>query len=200
LPCNSLGFQDAFRRDFVKTVANAAARIGPGCCAEVAAGLDAVELLDAAIDLRPPAEPCDAFDDEFGLYRTSDQARVVRATGYLARLLMNAGREAEADEYVMRLRELLRQSSERTLVVAAVTALGYLGDWPIVLAHLGPGEPWLHQAARNVFTHWVPEAEREAALRRIGGPLDTAPHLHPEARSTLLEIVESLELRAGRDV
>jgi len=81
----------------------------------------------------------------------------------------------------------LADAEHRSIVVGCTTALGYLGEWEPILTHLGPGEPWMHDAAGNVFEHWVSKdlSERERAARWIAHRLRTHRDLAPEVRSTL---------------
>ena len=95
---------------------------------------------------------------------------------------------------------------DRSIIAGLVTALGYLGDWEPILCQLGPGEPWLHKAARNVFEHWVPgplaekpDGERQRAAEWITQRLKRAD-LNAEVRSTLNEIKADLEQGLGRHI
>ncbi len=94
----------------------------------------------------------------------------------------------------------------RSIAVGLVTALGYLGDWEPILTQLGPGEPWLHKAARNVFEHWVPgplaenpDGERQRAAEWITQRLRRAD-LPAEVRSTLNQIKADLEQKLGHHI
>ena len=95
---------------------------------------------------------------------------------------------------------------DRSIIIGLVTGLGYLGDWQPILEQLGPGEPWLHEAAKNVFAHWVPgplakspDQERERAAVWIAHRLHRGG-LSPEVRSTLQEILADLEQKLGRHI
>ena len=94
----------------------------------------------------------------------------------------------------------------RSIIVGLLTALGYLGDWEPILTQLGPGEPWLHDAARNVFEHWVPgplaedpDGERQRAAEWITQRL-RRPDLPAEVRSTLHQIKADLEQELGHHI
>lgn len=85
--------------------------------------------------------------------------------------------------------------------MALTTALGYLGRWEPLLQHLGPGEPWMHAAAHNVFWHWIPNppegaSERERAPAWIQARL-TDPNLTPAVRDTLGQLRETLAQSLG---
>jgi hypothetical protein len=92
-------------------------------------------------------------------------------------------------------------------VVGLTTALGFLGDWEPILTHLSAGEPWMHEAAQNVFENWVPgplarepEGERERAVHWINRRLRANPELPTAVRSTLSRIKDSLESKIGRHI
>jgi len=146
----------------------------------------------------------------FGRSEEVAVADFLRSIGCLARLLLDEKRGQEAEKGVRALRErlaALRPNDHRSLVVGLTTGLGYLGDWEPILEHLGPGEPWMHLAARNVFEHWVPgplaaepEGEKLRAARWIARRLRDRPGLDPKIRSTLQQIHEKLENDLGRHV
>lgn len=104
------------------------------------------------------------------------------------------------------------EESHHSIIHSLTVALGYLGEWEPILTHLGPGEPWQHQAAKNVFEHWVPgtaevisprdpEGEPERAAQWIAHRLnDCDRDLSPEVRNTYAEILEKLEEKLGRHV
>ena len=126
-------------------------------------------------------------------------------------MLVNDKRPEEAQAAVAWLRgryAALKPDEERSIVVGLCTGLGYLGEWEPLLTHLGPGEPWMHKAAENVFEHWVPtpldgapeQAQREAAARWIVRRLSTDHTLAPEVRSTLEGIKDKLETKLGRHI
>ena len=141
-------------------------------------------------------------DSEFGTFLESALADALRAIGYLSRCLLADGRPEEATAAIDCLHQHLSRLPEaqhRSIVVGWTTALGYLGEWEPLLSHLGPGEPWMHQAAHNIFANWVSAdlEERERAARWIARRL-RQPELVPEVRSTLGKLLETLERQIGR--
>jgi hypothetical protein len=126
---------------------------------------------------------------------------VLRAIGFLARRLLDSDQPAAAGEAVALLHAYgatLAEEEDHSIVMGCTTALGYLGEWEPILTHLGPGEAWMHEAARNVFRHWVSKdrSERERAARWIARRLERHD-LAPEVRSTLGELQERLEREIG---
>jgi hypothetical protein len=102
----------------------------------------------------------------------------------------------------------LQQDDDRSIVVGVTTGLGYIGEWQPILIHLGPEEPWMHEAAKNVFRHWVPtplsDASEEKQLSQaaawIARRLRDRSDLSPQVRSTLEQIKDELEIRLGRHI
>jgi hypothetical protein len=169
----------------------------------------------------------ETFHGTYGLIAERYLASFLRAIGYLTRLLLDEKRSAEAQRGV----EALRQRKDvwlsaaerpvagnqaagasaaapvdRSIVVGLISGLGYLGDWEPILTQLGPGEPWLHEAARNVFAYWVPgplaedrEAEPQQAAEWITHRL-ARPDLPHEVRSTLQQIKADLEQKLGHHI
>ena len=132
----------------------------------------------------------DTFHSTYGLVQERYLADFLRPIGYLTRRLLDDKKPDEAQAGVefleYRKRNWLVEKDysapesqatsvpDRSIVVRLVTALGYLGDWEPILCQLGPGEPWLHRAARNVFERWVPgplaenpDGERQRAAEWI---------------------------------
>jgi hypothetical protein len=155
----------------------------------------------------------------------------LRSIGYLTRFTLDQNNQAESAEdppprqpavdAIAELRErhaeLERQLAageepHRSIIRGLTVALGYLGEWEPILTHLGPGEPWQHEAAKNVFEHWVPgpvevisprdpEGEHERAAQWIADRLSDANlGLSPDVRTTYAEILEQLEEKLGRHV
>jgi hypothetical protein len=148
---------------------------------------------------------CKISHSQFGQYYERRIAAVLRAIGYLARLLLDSDHPADATDAVAFLHAratTLADAEDRSIVVGCTTALGYLGEWEPILTHLGPGEPWMDEAADNVFKHWVSKdlTERERAARWIARRLRTHHDLEPEVRSTLGTLLERLEREIGRHV
>ncbi len=142
---------------------------------------------------------------KFGLHRERYLAYILPAIGYLARQLLDGDHAADAADAVALLHAraaTLASAEHRSIVVGCTTALGYLGEWEPILTSLGPGEPWMHEAAHNVFEHWVSRdtSERERAARWIAGRLRHHRGLAPEVRSTLGQLLERLEEEIGRHV
>ncbi len=145
------------------------------------------------------------YHDKFGQLHERRLADVLRVIGYLARLLLDSDHAAGAADAVAFLHEraaTLADAEDRSIVVGCTTALGYLGEWEPILTHLGPGEPWMHEAAHNVFKYWVVKdlSERERAARWIVHRLVQHQDLAPEVRSTLGKLLERLERDIGRHV
>jgi hypothetical protein len=145
------------------------------------------------------------YDARFGLLYERHLVVVLRAIGYLTRLLLDSDHPADAATAVAFLHApatTLASAEHRSIVVGCTTALGYLGEWEPILTHLGPGEPWMHEAARNVFAYWVSKdlSERERAAHWIARRLRTHRDLAPEVRSTLGQLLERLEREIGRHV
>ena len=160
-----------------------------------------------------------------------DLASFLRSIGFLTRQLLNDNQLAAAQpgiEALEKRRPLLASRTafpgrpesdspgleahraddvpDRSIIIGLVTGLGYLGDWQPLLEQLGPGEPWLHQAAKNVFANWVPgplakppDQERECAAVWIANRLHRGG-LSPEVRSTLQEILADLEQNLGHHI
>ena len=110
-------------------------------------------------------------------------------------------------------RQLAAGEEPHSSIIHGLTvALGYLGEWEPILIHLVPGKPWRHEAAKNVFEHWVPgpvevikprdpDQEPERAAQWIAGRLgDSDLNLSREVRTTYAEILEQLEEKLGRHV
>jgi hypothetical protein len=167
----------------------------------------------------------------FGPVARRHLADFLRAIGYLTRQLLNDNQREAAQPGIEALKErrpLLKSTMtlqggresestgleahckdaapDRSIIIGLVTGLGYLGDWQPLLEQLGLGEPWLHQAAKNVLRHWVPgplatapDQERERAAVWIANRLQR-PGLPPEVRSTLHEIHAALEQKLGRHI
>jgi hypothetical protein len=155
----------------------------------------------------------------------------LRAIGFLTRQLLNDNQLAAAQpgiEALEKRRPLLASRTafpgrpesdspgleahrpddvpDRSIIIGLVTGLGYLGDWQPLLEQLGPGEPWLHRAAKNVFNYWVPgplakspDQERERAAVWIAHRLHRGG-LSPQVRSTLQEILARLEQNLGHHI
>jgi len=145
------------------------------------------------------------YDSRFGQCRERHLAAVLRAIGYLARLLRDSDHPADAADAIALLHAraaTLAEAEDRSVIGGCTTALGYLGEWEPILTHLGPGEPWMHTAAHNVVRHWLPKdhRERERAARWIARRLRTHRDLAPEVRSTLGKLLERLEREIGRHV
>lgn len=149
-----------------------------------------------------------SFHTVFGVLSERLLADVLRAIGYLARRLRDDDRVEETTAAAAALEKeyaAISSDTDRSIVVGVTTALGYLGQWEPILTHLGPGEPWMHEAAQSVFRYWVakpPEGtpERERAARWIVRRLDHDPALDPQVRSTLETIKERLERDVGYHV
>ena len=180
--------------------------------AKAAAELKTTNLLPQLVEWVDSSElaasTVTAQNSKFGAYTTTCLSDVLRSIGYLARLLRDDDRIDEAEHAIAVLHARaadLPQEEDRSLVAGLTTALGYLGEWEPLLTYLRPGEPWMHCAADNVFTHWVPMppdglAERERAARWIVQRLRKGPDLAPETRSTLGQLLERLELEIGHHV
>lgn len=144
------------------------------------------------------------YSSVFGQICERYLADVLRAMGYLARLLHDSdhGADAAAAVALLLARASTLAGAERSIVAGCTTALGYLGEWEPILTYLGPGEPWLHRAAHNVFEYWVSRdpSERERAARWIAGRLRNHRDLAPEVRSTLGQLLDQLEGEIGRHV
>lgn len=165
-----------------------------------AAQVDAVDLLPwvlEIVDAPGLARKYRDHDDTFGPYEESVRAAVLQAIGYLARL--GHPNSAFVDRAVLTLRRFT-SDEDRSTAVGAITGLGYLGDWKAVLRALGPGEPWLHEVAQNLWPHWVPTEEHESATRWITCRLRDEPELHPNVRSTLQQVKDTNERQLGRHV
>jgi hypothetical protein len=180
--------------------------LGQCLIARAAAELQATGLLPELLSwTNRPEHASQEFTgnhNQFGQYRERSLANILRVIGYLARLLLDSDHPADAADAVAFLdarTATLDEAEDRSIVVACTTALGYHGKWEPILTHLGPGEPWMHRAAHNVFEHWVPEdfQERERAARWIARRLHTHRDLAPEARSTLGKLLERLEQEIG---
>ncbi|MHC4177695.1 MAG: hypothetical protein ACYSWU_09315 [Planctomycetota bacterium] len=142
----------------------------------------------------------------FGINLERPFAYVFRAIGYLARLRRDADPDdtvaAEAAALLRQRYDGLTEDDDRSIRIALCTALGYLGQWEPILTGLGPGEPWMHQAAENVFNHWVSQdrPERERAAKWIVRRLRQRTDLDPEVKATLQEIQQRLERDIGRHI
>jgi len=94
------------------------------------------------------------YASQYGLRWERYLTMILRAIGYLARFLLDEKREVEAQPAVTFLHDrymALQQDEDRDIVIGLTTGLGLLGNWKPILTHLGPGEPWMHEAALNVF-------------------------------------------------
>jgi len=150
----------------------------------------------------------ETWHDTYGRIEERYRADVLRAIGCLARMLFDKNRGTEAQPaatYLRRQYASLKPDEDRSIVVGLTTALGYLGEWDPILTHLGPGEPWMHRAAVNVFNYWVPgplapkpAKEQERAARWILSRLRDDPNLPAQVRSTLTQIKDLLETKLGR--
>lgn len=175
----------------------------------------AFDLLPCVIKVASTSEISDNQDNlyhlRFGRITEPCLSNILRAIGYLARLLLDEKRGEEAAPGVAHLREryaAVAPDENRSVVVGLTTGLGYLGDWDPILTHLGPGEPWMHEAAFNIFKHWFPtpldkassEEQLEKAARWIARRLRDFPFLPPEVRSTLERCKDTLETKLGRHV
>ncbi len=177
--------------------------------ARASAQLHATGLLPLLLSWanRPELESTEIedYDSTSGQIRERLLAFVLRGIGFLARLLLDGdspARAADAIDFLHDYAASLAEAEDRSLVVGCTTALGYLGEWEPILTHLGPGEPWMHQAARNIFTNWISKdhSERERAARWIVRRLHQRHDLAPEVRSTLGKLLYRLERQIGRHV
>lgn len=182
--------------------------------AEASVFVHAVDLLPWLICLTDAPEMVKVefrYSITYGAINESQLSFILRAIGYLTRVLLNDKRAEEAKPAVAFLREryaALQPDEERSIVVGLTTGLGYLGDWEPILIHLGPGELWMHQAAQNVFEYWVPtplnkasaKKQREEAAIWIARRLRDCSDLSPQARSTLERIKNDLETQLGRHI
>jgi hypothetical protein len=168
------------------------------CAAAEVAAVGLLPWLLDIVDAPGLAETFTNYDDTFVPYQESDRAAVLEAIGYLARRLGQPD-SAIVDRATLTLRRFTGDE-DRSTAVGAVTGLGYLGDWKVVLRALGPGEPWLHVVAQNVCQHWVPAEDLESATRWITCRLRDEPELHPDVRSTLERVKESNERQLGHHV
>jgi Ternary complex associated domain 9 len=202
-----LSLTQAAQEKLSKTIiAGGKAWRGPGALAAAQAhAFDMMPwLLKTASRMDPLVESKEFVDDVFGSVRGCDLAGVLWSIGYLARLLHNRGEDSSIA--ISMLSTIYASDPSRPVMVGAVTALGYLGDWRAVLTNLRPGEPWLHAAASNVFRHWVPGPltapvdDLEGAALWIGQRLFDGTTLDPTVRSTLLRVQEQIERRLGRHV
>ena len=177
--------------------------------------IQAVELLPWLIDLAHAPEMAQEQDDvyhyQYGMIKERYLSDILRAIGYLARILLDRKRADEASLAIAFLGEryaTLRPDEERSIIVGLTTGLGYIGDWEPILTHLGPGEPWMHQAAQNVFEYWVPtplkktstKKQREEGAIWIARRLRDRLDLAPQVRSTLERIKDGLEMQLGRHI
>jgi Ternary complex associated domain 9 len=201
----------------------------------------AVSLLPWLVNLARNSEMAETktatYDPRYGAYEECFLANILRAIGYLARVLLDqhdtkAGKtemdffhtyyaSLESNEELSNIVGLttgirslyaryasLEPNEERSIIVGLTTGLGYLGGWEPILTHLGSGEPWMHQAAMNVFSYWFPsplkiasaEKQHEEAVIWIIRRLQNRSDLAPQVRSTLEQIKERLEWRLGRYV
>lgn len=125
---------------------------------------------------------------------------IIRAIGYLARLLYDNNRAEEAKSAVDFLHEYyqnLSDDTDRRIVIGLSTALGFLGKWEPILKNLGPGEPWVHESARNIFKNWLSLNERIDAALWIIQYLKEHPGLPGEVRSTFQQFKKDVENEIG---
>ncbi|MBC8112986.1 MAG: hypothetical protein H7062_01285, partial [Candidatus Saccharimonas sp.] len=207
----------------------------------------AVTLLDWLVETATAPELAERGEPDFhfayGLFVERYLAAFLRSIGYLTRRLFDDQQTAAAQPGIEALRRhqaawlpvtddsmpspqtpTPTADSEpgagphRSIIIGLVTALGYLGDWEPLLTQLGSGEPWLHEAAQNVFKHWVPgplsgsrgELETDLTAPTADGERERAAlwmvqrlrrtDLPAEARSTLLTIKADLEQKLGRHI
>ncbi|MCW3052298.1 MAG: hypothetical protein JWN14_1468 [Chthonomonadales bacterium] len=153
----------------------------------------------------------DFYNSKYGIYSERLVAQVFRSIGYLVRLSVNKGQIIEVDDGLRFLRQCylaLAPNEDRSIVVGLTTALGVIGDWEPILFHLTAEEPWMHEAAFNVCTLWVPtpldtssdDEQREGIVRWIVGRLYEHQDLPPQVRSTLERIKDNLETKLGRHI
>jgi hypothetical protein len=150
------------------------------------------------------------FDDTYGVIEKSSISYHLPCIGYLARSLLDQGNNAEGQagvDYLRRRLQAQTPDTNRDASFALATGLGLLGEWEPILTHLGPGEPWVHDTAQNVFRHWVPgplaedpQSEAERAACWIARRLWFRGDLAPDVRSTLETILDSLERTLGRRI
>lgn len=131
-------------------------------------------------------------------YKTIEEswlAMIIRAIGYLARLLRDNNRTEEAKPAVELLHNQyhnLSKNTNRQIVIGLSTALGFLGEWKPILENLKPGEPWIHETARNIFNEWLPLSERIKATNWIIQQLKEC-NLEADVRSTFMKLKGDFE-------
>jgi hypothetical protein len=136
----------------------------------------------------------------YGKFTESWLGMIIRASGYLARLLLDNNRVEEAKPAVDFLHELYRnlpENTDRRIVIGLSTALGFLGEWEPILKNLATGELWIRDAARNIFKSWVSLSERIEATSWIIQHLKTYPGIAAEVHSTLEELKKYVEDEIG---
>mgnify|MGYP001569933459 FL=1 len=140
------------------------------------------------------------YHRSFEEFQESFLGMILRAIGYLARLLQDNNRAEEAQAAVNFLHDRYRnlsKNTDRRIVRGITTALGFLGEWKPILENLGPGEPWIHEATRNIFKSWLSKGGRIEATRWIIQQLRDYPLVAAEVRSTLEELKKYLEDEIG---
>lgn len=168
-------------------------------------------LIDTALEVEKTGSQITSYSSLYGTITELDVDKMMQAIGYLARVLLDKKQADEARPAVAFLREryaALTQDDERYILVSLTTGLGYIGDWQPILTQLGSEEPWMHDAAKNVFQHWVPTplssasdaTQLEDAAIWITRRLRDNADLSPQARSTLEHIKEQLETKLGRHI
>ncbi|MBC7816623.1 MAG: hypothetical protein IAG10_07025 [Planctomycetaceae bacterium] len=215
--------------------------------ARAAVKCHAVTLLDWLVETATAPELAEqemrTFYDTYGLVVERYLTDFLRSIGYLTRRLLDDKQAAAAQpgiDALLRYQTAWLAVTEgstpsprtptatadsepdaaphRSIIRGLVTALGYLGDWEPLLTQLGSGEPWLHDAARNVFKHWVPgplsgkrdwlethptattpDGEQERAALWIVQRLRCSD-LHADVRTTLFTIKANLEQKLGHHV
>jgi hypothetical protein len=166
-------------------------------------------LLNLSKDKTLTESQYEIWNNQFGLIIERLIADIFRTIGYISRLCID---KDPKDEVAAKALPMLQEGLARltsddhpSIRNGICTGLGYLGEWRPILENLGAEEPWMHEAAENVFKHWLEKVpkrtlEREKAAIWIAGRLRDTPDLPPRVRSTLETIKERLEIEIGHHV
>ncbi|MCL2552310.1 MAG: hypothetical protein FWE75_09235 [Actinomycetia bacterium] len=143
-----------------------------------------------------------------GLVEVSMAAHAVSALGLLAKLALSDGAVLSVRAQIGTLMGMAGTAQGRhpSLERARLVGLGFLGDWEELLDSLPPDDPVMHQAARNITSHWLPgpltqtgDSHLEDVARWIGTTLRTQT-LPASTRTVLAQIRDSAESAMRRYV
>jgi hypothetical protein len=177
-----------------------------------AAKVVAVPLLPRLLHLvqTMPAEFFTAWHYSYGNHDEQYASDILRAAGFLARQAFMTDQSDVGQlcsEELHRMYGEVDADTDRSRLVGLVTGLGFIGAWEPILSHLGPDEPWMHAAVRNLVLNLPPwwqapdlTAEYGRIARWLAIALTDGRTLDPAVRSTYEKLKDEVEQRLGYHV